>query len=69
MSRRLHGKVAVITGAGSGLGKATAQLFHTEGARVVLGDVSGKQDEVAAALGDGAVAVQVDVAIAARSAG
>lgn len=61
MSQRLAGKTAVITGAGSGLGRATAELFHREGARVVLGDVSGKQDEVAAALGDGAVAVQVDV--------
>jgi NAD(P)-dependent dehydrogenase (short-subunit alcohol dehydrogenase family) len=61
VSKRLDGKVAVLTGAGSGLGKATAELFHRQGARVVLGDISGRQDEVAAALGDGAVAVQVDV--------
>lgn len=61
MSGRLVGRVAVITGAGSGVGKAAAELFHSEGAKVVLGDVSGRQDDVAAALGDGALPVQVDV--------
>lgn len=37
---RLKDKVAVITGAGSGIGRATASLFAREGAAVVLGDVS-----------------------------
>jgi NAD(P)-dependent dehydrogenase (short-subunit alcohol dehydrogenase family) len=58
---RLQGKVAVITGAGSGMGRAMAELFVREGAKVVCADLSGKQEEVAASLGDAAVAVRADV--------
>ena len=59
---RLQNKTAVITGAGSGMGRAMAELFAREGARLVLGDISGKQDEVAAGLGEAAVGVYADVA-------
>ena len=64
MTGRLDGKVAVITGAGSGMGRAMAELFAAEGAKLVLADISGKQDEVAAALegkGGGTVGVRCDV--------
>ena len=36
---KLAGKVALITGAGSGIGRATALLFAREGARIVVSDV------------------------------
>lgn len=50
MAGRLQDKIAVITGAGSGMGKAMAELFAAEGARLVLADISGNQDAVAAAV-------------------
>ena len=39
MAGILDGKIALITGAGSGIGRATARIFAREGARLVLGDV------------------------------
>jgi NAD(P)-dependent dehydrogenase (short-subunit alcohol dehydrogenase family) len=59
---RLANKIAVITGAGSGMGKAMAERFTQEGAMVVLADISGQQEVVAALIGDTAVPVQCDVA-------
>ncbi|NGY03977.1 SDR family NAD(P)-dependent oxidoreductase [Solimonas terrae] len=59
---RLQDKVAVITGAGSGMGKEMALLFAREGAKVVCADRSGQQDAVAAQIGDAALAVHADVA-------
>ncbi|HZZ48780.1 MAG TPA: SDR family oxidoreductase [Pseudonocardia sp.] len=61
MTGRLTGKVAVITGAGSGLGAAMAETFVREGAKVLVADVSGHQKQVADDIGDGCIAVQVDV--------
>ena len=57
----LDGKVAVITGAGSGMAKAAAQVFVREGAKVLACDISGGQKATADALGDACVPFQVDV--------
>lgn len=62
---RLDGKVAIITGAASGMGLAGAQLFAKEGAKVVATDVVGdvldeRVNEIVANGGD-AVAFQLDV--------
>ncbi len=62
---RLDGKVAVITGAGSGIGRASAELFGREGAKVVCADLSGEQERTAAGIGDAAVAVHADVSVSA----
>lgn len=62
---KLIDKVAIITGAGSGIGRAAALLFACEGAKVVVADISapGGQDTIAqiTAQGGQAVAVEVDV--------
>lgn len=61
MVGRLEGKVAVVTGAGSGMGQAMVHRFVEEGARVVAADVSGAQEETAARAGPNSVACQADV--------
>ncbi len=67
---RLKDKVCIITGAGSGIGRATSLLFAREGAKVVVADVSAKGgaetvDLVKKAGGDAAF-VEVDVSKAAE---
>jgi NAD(P)-dependent dehydrogenase (short-subunit alcohol dehydrogenase family) len=61
MTERLANKVAIITGAGSGMGRAMAQMFAAEGAQLLLTDISGKENEVAAAIGAAALPLHVDV--------
>ncbi len=51
MTGRLDGKVAIVTGAASGIGKATVALFEREGATVIAADVNGAEGVVAADAG------------------
>lgn len=57
----LDGKVALITGAGSGMGRATAEVFVREGAQVLAVDRTGAEEETAASLGDACVPFRGDV--------
>jgi NAD(P)-dependent dehydrogenase (short-subunit alcohol dehydrogenase family) len=60
---RLEGKVAVVTGGCSGIGRATVERFVEEGARVVVGDVQKEKGaELPEALGDRVTYVHTDVA-------
>ena len=61
MVGRLQGKIAVVTGGASGIGRAMAEAFVREGAQVVIGDLSDKRDRVAAEIGAGVTAIGVDV--------
>jgi NAD(P)-dependent dehydrogenase (short-subunit alcohol dehydrogenase family) len=53
LSQELSGKVAIVTGGASGLGRATVELFVKEGAQVVIADVNADLGgKLAAELGD-----------------
>ncbi len=63
MPDRLKGKVAAITGAGMGLGQATALLFASEGAQIVVADINASegQETVDRLRAQGGEAVQVEM--------
>jgi 3-oxoacyl-[acyl-carrier protein] reductase len=61
MSQRLEGRTALVTGAGSGIGRAVAERFLAEGARVVLSDRDLEAAARAAGPGDESFPVLMDV--------
>ncbi|MGB1140837.1 MAG: SDR family NAD(P)-dependent oxidoreductase, partial [Halioglobus sp.] len=67
MTGLLENKVALVTGGGSGIGAATAHVFHRDGANVVIIDRDGEaaervRQEILEAGGD-AIALEVDVSV------
>ena len=57
----LDGKIAVITGAGSGMARATAKVFVREGAKVLAADITGREEDTAKELGDDVISCRCDV--------
>jgi NAD(P)-dependent dehydrogenase (short-subunit alcohol dehydrogenase family) len=62
MAKRFEGKTVVITGGNSGIGLATAKMFHDEGAKVAISGRDQKTlDEAVKTIGNGTLAVKADV--------
>jgi len=62
-ARRFEGAIAIVTGAGSGIGQAAARRLAAEGARVAALDIDGEAAaRTAAAIGTAALAIRADVA-------
>jgi NAD(P)-dependent dehydrogenase (short-subunit alcohol dehydrogenase family) len=57
---RLVNKIAIVTGAGSGIGRASAKLFAEQGAMVIASDITEAVEETAQAIGPAAVAIRAD---------
>jgi NAD(P)-dependent dehydrogenase (short-subunit alcohol dehydrogenase family) len=60
---RFAGKTIIVTGAGSGIGRASAKLFAVEGGNVIAADRSGAVHDTVAAIGGTAVAVEMDAGV------